>query len=94
MLIPKEGPKQVSDGSGKRGEKEKVFTRWLKVGRAVGKLTGRVPVSQECRRWSTSPVVDSDVQGPRKLVIWTGPDRSSAGNIARKPRKVKIPTKS
>ena len=25
-LVPKEGPKQVSDGSGKRGEEEKVFT--------------------------------------------------------------------
>ena len=26
-----------------------------------------------------------------KLVIWTGPDQSSMENIARKPRKVKIP---
>ena len=32
-LVPKEGLKQVSDCSGKRGEEEKVFTRWLKVGR-------------------------------------------------------------
>ena len=91
MLIPKEGPKQVSDGSGERGEEEKVFTRWPKVGRAMGKLTGQVPVGRECRRWSMSPVVDSDMQGLRKPVIWTGPNQSSAGNIARKPRKVKIP---
>ena len=60
-LVPKEGPKQVSDGSGERGEEEKVFTRWLKVGRTMGKWTSRVLVGQECRRWSTSPVVDSDV---------------------------------
>ena len=39
-LVPKEGPKQVSDGSGKRGEEEKVFTRWPKVGRTTGKWTG------------------------------------------------------
>ena len=62
MLIPKEGPKQVSDGSGERGEEEKVFSRWLKVGRTAGKWTGRVPVGRECRRWSMSPVVDSDVR--------------------------------
>ena len=62
MLIPKEGPIQVSDGSGERGEEKKVITRWPKVCRTVGKWTGRVPVSWECRRWSTSPVVDSDVQ--------------------------------
>ena len=62
MLVPKEGPKQVSDGSGKRGEEEKVFTRGPKVGRTAGKWTGRVPVGRECRRWSTSPVVDSDVR--------------------------------
>ena len=61
-LIPKEGPIQVSGGSGERGEEEKVFTRGLKVGRTVGKWTGRVPVSGECRRWSTSPVVDLDMR--------------------------------
>ena len=60
--VPKEGPKQVSDGLGQREEEEKVFTRWLKVGWTVGKWTGRVLVGQECRRWSTSPVVDLDVQ--------------------------------
>ena len=62
MLVPKEGPKQVSDGSGERGEEVKVITRCPKVGRTTGKWTGRVPVSRECRRWSTSPVVDSDVR--------------------------------
>ena len=61
-LVPNKGPKQVSDGSGGRGEEEKVFTRGLKVGWTAGKWTGQVPVGQECRRWSTSPVVDSDVQ--------------------------------
>ena len=39
-LVPKEGPKQVSDGLGERGEEEKVITRWPKVGRTVGKWTG------------------------------------------------------
>ena len=62
MLVPKEGPKQVSDGWGKRGEEEKVFTRGLKVGLTTGKWTGQVPVGQECRRWSMSPVVDSDMR--------------------------------
>ena len=61
-LVPKEGPKQVSDGSGKSGEEEKVFSRCSKVGRTVGKWTGRVPVGRDCRRWSTSPMVDSDMQ--------------------------------
>ena len=61
-LVPKEGPNQVSDGSGERKEEEKVFTRCPKVGRTMGKWTGQVPVGRECRRWSTSPVVDSDVQ--------------------------------
>ena len=61
MLVHKEGPKQVSDGSGRKGEEEKMFTRRLKVGRTMGKWTGRVLVGQECRRWSMSPVVDSDV---------------------------------
>ena len=61
MLVPKEGPIQVSDGSGKKGEEEKVFSRCPKVGWTAGKWTGRAPVGQECRRWSTSPVVDSDV---------------------------------
>ena len=61
-LIPKEGPKQVSDGLGERGEEEKVFTRHPRVGRTVGKWTGRVPVGRECRRWSMSPVVDSGVR--------------------------------
>ena len=60
-LIPKEGPKQVSDGLGKREEEEKVSTRWLKVGWTAGKWTGQVPVGRECRRWLTSPVMDSDV---------------------------------
>ena len=36
-LIPKEGPKQVSDGLGERGEEEKVFTRGPKVGWTTGK---------------------------------------------------------
>ena len=45
-LVPKEGPKQVSDGSGEREEEEKVFTGWPKVGRTAGKWTGRVPVGQ------------------------------------------------
>ena len=40
MLIPKEGPKQVSDGLGKKGEEEKMFTRRLKVGQTMGKWTG------------------------------------------------------
>ena len=40
MLVPKEGPKQVSDGSGERGEEEKVFKRCPKVGRTAGKWTG------------------------------------------------------
>ena len=92
MLVPKEGPKQVSDGSGERGEEEKVFTRWPKVGQTVGKSTGQVPVGRECRRWLMSPVVDSDLQGLQKPVIWTGPDQLSTGNIARKPQKVEIPT--
>ena len=61
-LVPKEGPKQVSDGSGQRGEEENVFTRWPKVGQTAGKWTGQVLVSRECRRWLTSPIVDSDVQ--------------------------------
>ena len=61
-LIPKEGPKQVSDGLGKRGEEEKMFTRCPKVGQTTGKWTGRVLVGRECRRWSMSPVVDSDMQ--------------------------------
>ena len=39
-LVPRGGPKQVSDGSGERGEEEKVFTTWPKVGRTVGKWTG------------------------------------------------------
>ena len=39
-LVPKEGPKQVSDGSGNRGEEEKVFTGWLKVGWTAEKWTG------------------------------------------------------
>ena len=60
--VPKEGPKQISDGLGERGKEEKVFTSGPKVGRTAGKWTGRVPVSRECRRWSTSPVVDLDVQ--------------------------------
>ena len=50
MLVHKEGPKQVSDGSGQRGEEEKVFTSGPKVGRTTGKWTGQVPVGQECRR--------------------------------------------
>ena len=58
--VPKEGPKQVSDGLGERGE-EKVFSRCPKVGQTAGKWTGQVLVGRECRRWSTSPVVDSDV---------------------------------
>ena len=61
-LIPKEGPKQVSEGSGRRGEEENVFSRCLKVGWTAGKWTSQVPVGQECRRWSTSPVVDLDVR--------------------------------
>ena len=60
--IPKESPIQVSDGLGEREEEEKVFTRGPKVGRTVGKWTGRVPVGRECRRWSTSPVVDLDMR--------------------------------
>ena len=60
-LVPKEGPKQVSDGLGERGEEEKVFTRCPKVGRTTGKWTSRVPVGWECRRWLMNPIVDSDV---------------------------------
>ena len=61
-LVAKEGPKQVSDGLGKREEEEKVFTRGPKVGRTAGKWTGQVLVGWECRRWLTSPVVDSDMR--------------------------------
>ena len=62
MLVPKEGPKQVSDGLGKRGEEEKVFSRCPKVGQTTGKWTSRVLGSRECRRWSMSPVVDLDMR--------------------------------
>ena len=61
-LVPKKDAKWVSDGLGEREEEEKVFRRWPKVGQTVGKRTGRVLVSGECRRWSMSPIVDLDVR--------------------------------
>ena len=37
---PQRGPKQVSDGSGRRGDEEKVFTRCPKVGWTTGEWSG------------------------------------------------------
>ena len=37
--VHKEGPKQVSDGLGERGEEEKVFTRWPEVGWTMGRVS-------------------------------------------------------